>query len=70
MPVMLNGTAGTEAGEAIISKINLADYVTPEMVSGVLDQTAGMLPVLLPAAIMYLGFRKALGFTFQMLRMA
>ena len=48
----------------------LADVVTEEMISGVFDQILGLLPVLLPVSVTFIGFRKGLSFLFQTLRMA
>lgn len=61
MPMLLNGAVGDEVVSEI-SKLNLADVVTEEMLNGVLDQVIGLLPVLLPVMITFIGFRKGISF--------
>lgn len=41
---------------------NLADVVTTDMVSGVFDQIIGLLPILIPAVVGFIGIRKGIGF--------
>lgn len=48
----------------------LTDVVTAQMVSGVLNEIVGLLPVMIPAAISYIGLRKGLGFVFSTLKKA
>ena len=43
----------------------LTDVVTAQMVSGVLNEIVGLLPVMIPAAISYIALRKGLGFVFS-----
>ena len=40
----------------------LAGVVTAEMLSGVLDQIVGLLPVVIPTMIGFIGLRKAISF--------
>lgn len=40
----------------------LASIVTSEMVSGVLDEVVGLLPVLIPAMISFIALRKGISF--------
>lgn len=56
MPVaLLTGT--TEAAETVLDGI-----VTVEMASGVLDEVVGLLPILIPVMIGFIGIRKGIGF--------
>lgn len=48
----------------------LTGVVTAEMVSGVLDEIVGLLPVMLPACISYIALRKGLSFLTSTLRRA
>lgn len=48
----------------------LTDVVTAQMVSGVLNEIVGLLPVMIPAAISYIALRKGLGFVFSTLKKA
>lgn len=50
--------------------LNLSSIVTSEMVSGVFNELIGLLPVVIPAAITYMGIRKGLKFLFSTLRSA
>lgn len=50
--------------------IMLTGVVTAEMVSGVLNEVVGLLPVILPASISYIALRKGLGFLTSTLRRA
>lgn len=53
MPIALTaGTTGTQ----------LAAIVTSEMVSGVLDEIIGLLPVIIPVMIGFIGLRKGISF--------
>jgi len=49
---------------------NLADVVTEDMLNGVLDQVIGLLPVLLPVMITFIGFRKGIAFIQNILHAA
>ena len=40
----------------------LANTVTAEMVSGVLDEIVGLLPVIIPVMIGFIGLRKGISF--------
>lgn len=44
--------------------------VTTEMLSGVLDQVTGVLPVVIPVMISFLALRKGISFVLSMLRSA
>lgn len=48
----------------------LQNVVTGEMLSGVLDEVVGLLPVVIPVAITFMALRKGLGFLFGVLRSA
>lgn len=48
----------------------LSEVITSGMVSGVLDQIIAVLPILLPAAISFIGVRKGIAFVLGMLRSA
>ena len=48
----------------------LTDVVTAQMVSGVLNEIVGLLPVMIPAAISYIALRKGRGFVFSTLKIA
>ena len=41
---------------------DLSTIVTSEMISGVLDQITGLLPVILPTMIGFIGLRKGISF--------
>lgn len=41
---------------------SLSSIVTAEMMSGVLDQIVGLLPVVIPTMIGFIGLRKAISF--------
>ena len=40
----------------------LDSIVTAEMLTGVLDEVVGLLPVILPVMITFIGIRKGIGF--------
>lgn len=40
----------------------LSGIVTEDMISGVMDEVVGLLPIVIPAAITFLGIRKGIGF--------
>lgn len=48
----------------------LTGVVTSDMVSGVLNEVVGLLPVVLPASISYIALRKSLSFLTSTLRRA
>lgn len=48
----------------------LASVVTPDMIKGVFDEILGMLPVIIPVSVAFIGVRKGLGFLFSSLRQA
>lgn len=59
--------AASATGEAagVLSKV-----VTQEMMSGVLDEIIGVLPVCLPVMITFIGIRKGISFVTGVLRAA
>ncbi len=48
----------------------LSEVVTSAMVSGVLDEIVGLLPVIIPASISFIAVRKGLSFLISSLRSA
>ena len=48
----------------------MAEIVTTQMLSGVLDQVTGVLPVVIPVMISFLALRKGISFVLSMLRSA
>lgn len=52
------------------STLVLSKIVTAQMVSGVLDEIIGLLPVLLPVMIGFIAIRKGVSFVFSMLHSA
>ncbi len=50
--------------------LTLPTIVTSELVTGVLDEMIGILPVVIPAAIGWIGIRKGISFLLGMLRRA
>ena len=56
--------------QAVVSGTGMFSSVTSSLLSGVLDEVKGLLPVVLPVAIGYIAFRKGLGFLFGTLRKA
>lgn len=48
----------------------LKSLITADMVGGVLDEMVGLLPVLVPASIVFIGLRKGIGFLFSTLKRA
>ena len=48
----------------------LKDVVTAAMCTGVLDEIIGLLPVVVPVSVGFIGLRKGLGFLFGTLRKA
>lgn len=48
----------------------LSGIVTAEMLSGVLDEIIGLLPVVIPVSITFIAVRKGLGFLFGALKKA
>lgn len=46
----------------LMDATNMFSNVTPDMFNGVLDQVVGLVPIVLPAVIGFLAFRK--GWTF------
>lgn len=55
---------------ALSGSTDLASIVTPEMLSGVLDEIVGLLPVVIPVMIGFIGLRKGIGFIRSVLRSA
>lgn len=60
MPVMFLTTTAAD----------LSSIVTADMVGGVLNQILGLVPVVLPAMITFLGIRKGISFVMGMLHSA
>lgn len=56
--IFLTGTGG------------LAGVVTGEMLSGVLDEIVGLLPICIPVMIGFIGLRKGIGFVRNILQSA
>ena len=48
----------------------LSSVVTADMVKGVFDEIIGLLPVIIPAAVGFLGVRKGISFVMGVLRSA
>lgn len=48
----------------------LASIVTSDMISGVFGELLGLLPVVLPAVVMFVGIRKGISFLIGMLHSA
>lgn len=59
MPIMLTATA-----------TDLSTIVTADMLGGVLTQVVGLLPVVLPTMIGFIGLRKGINFVMGMLHSA
>ncbi len=53
----------------IVAK-HLSDVITAEMLSGVFSEVLGVLPVVIPAVITFIAFRKGLSFLLGSLRKA
>lgn len=66
MPILtLVAAAATGGSSGVLSKV-----VTQEMMSGVLDEIIGVLPVCLPVMITFIGIRKGISFVTGVLRAA
>ena len=61
--VLAAAAEGTSSG--VLSKV-----VTAQMMSGVLDEIIGVLPVCLPVMITFIGIRKGISFVVGVLRAA
>lgn len=61
----LVAAAATGEAAGVLSKV-----VTQEMMSGVLDEIIGVLPVCLPVMITFIGIRKGISFVTGVLRAA
>lgn len=48
----------------------MAEVVTSSMMSGVLSEVTGLIPVVLPAAVTYIAIRKGIAFVLGILRRA
>ena len=48
----------------------LSDVVTADMLSGVLDEIVGLLPICIPVMIGFIGLRKGIGFVRGILQSA
>lgn len=55
-------------GETAATVLNTV--VTSDMIGGVLDEIIGLLPILLPVMITFIGIRKGIGFVTSALRSA
>ena len=64
MPVFLSGTSGT----GTVS--HLSDVITADMMNGVFSEILGVLPVVVPAVVTFIAFRKGLSFVMGALRKA
>ncbi len=64
MPFLPMVATVTESGSV------LAQVVTQEMMSGVLDEVIGLLPVTIPVMITFIGLRKGIAFIGQVLHAA
>lgn len=53
----------------IVAK-HLSDVITSDMMSGVFSEILGVLPVVIPAVITFIAFRKGLSFVLSSLRKA
>ena len=53
-----------------VSALALTGIVTKDMLSGVLAEVIGLLPVVIPVAITFIGVRKGISFLLGMLRAA
>lgn len=58
------------AADAATSGNVLAGVVTADMVNGVLSEVIGLLPVLIPAMISFIGIRKGISFVQNVLHAA
>ena len=63
--VALFAAAASSSAGGVLSKV-----VTQEMMSGVLDEIIGVLPVCLPVMITFIGIRKGISFVVGVLRAA
>ena len=63
LAVLAAASEGTTSG--VLSKV-----VTQQMMSGVLDEIIGVLPVCLPVMITFIGIRKGISFVVGVLRAA
>lgn len=68
MPI--NVLALTSGETATTVSKHLYDIVTADMMTGVLSEVLGMLPVVIPVTIGFIAVRKGLAFLFQSLRKA
>ena len=55
--------------EAVTTSV-LSTIVTAQMLSGVLDEIVGLLPVVIPVMISFIALRKGIGFVIGSLRSA
>lgn len=55
---------------ALSTTTDLSTIVTPEMLSGVLDEIIGLLPVVIPVMIGFIALRKGIGFIRSVLHSA
>lgn len=64
MPVFLSGTSGTG------TVTHLSDVVTADMMNGAFSEILGVLPVVIPAVVTFVAFRKGIAFILSALRKA
>lgn len=48
----------------------LSGVVTADLLSGVMDEIVGLLPVIIPVSVGFIALRKGIGFLFSSLRSA
>lgn len=68
MPIHALATLSGETPAETVQ--HLSDIVTADMMSGVLSEIIGMLPVVIPVTIGFIAVRKGLAFLFSSLRKA
>lgn len=54
----------------LASTTSLKTIVTAELLGGLLDEIVGLLPVIIPVMIGFIGLRKAIAFLFSTMRSA
>lgn len=64
MPVLLSSTSTPT------TITHLSDVITADMMTGVFSEVLGALPVVIPAVITFIAFRKGLSFVLGALRKA
>ena len=56
--------------DPVTTTVQLSEIVTPQMMSGVLDQVVGLLPACLSVMITFIGIRKGVSFVQSILHSA